>query len=302
MKEAKKYYFDIGSSTIKMYEYSGELEMIEEKSIMFKKDFKEGRISSNNIEEFLNFIDCLKEKYKLIYNNTEIYATGIWRNINKKQLQQMQNEFEERNLKFNVISHEQENEYLQKAMSGNYDKKRVMIVNMGGKTTELVIFANDEVENKVNLDIGVADVITQFPTINDNSTDIKKNEIINYIFKKIGNINIDFNCEIGIHTGGELRFQKLVNYNLQKNRFFNDGIHKLFVTYEDFVRKNEELLYDISLDELYQLMPKNPKWMDGAKAGCILGEAIFKKANVKHIIPSDLNLIYGVIKSMKSDI
>lgn len=297
MKEETNYYFDIGSSTIKIYEYSDKLEMIEEKSIMLKKDFKEGRISRNNIEEFLNFIDCVKERYKLDNSNTNIYATGIWRTIDDKQLQEIENEFKNRNLQFNVISHEQENEYLQKAMKGNYNNKRVIIVNMGGKTTELVIFANNEVENKVNLDIGVADVITTFPTINDNPTDIKKSEIIDYIFEKMGDINIDFNCEIGMHTGGELRFQKLVKYNLKENTFFNDGIHELFVTYEDFVKKNEELLYDISLEELYQLMPKNPKWMDGAKAGCILGEAIFKKANVKYVIPSDLNLIHGVVNS-----
>lgn len=34
IKEETNYYFDIGSSTIKMYEHSHRLEMIEEKSIM----------------------------------------------------------------------------------------------------------------------------------------------------------------------------------------------------------------------------------------------------------------------------
>lgn len=299
--EEIKYYFDIGSSTIKMYDYIKKLELIEEKSIIFKKDFCEGKISNNNIKEFLEFIDFLKEKYNLNTNNTNIYATGIWRKITDKQLEEIKTQFIKRNLKFNVISHEKENYYLQKAMNGNYNKKRVLIVNMGGKTTELIVFFDDKIENKVNLDIGVADVLTKFPNINDNPTNIKKEEIIDYIFQKIGEINTNLNCEIGIHTGGELRFQKLVKYNLKENTFFDDGVHELFVTYEDFVKKNEELLYSISLKELYKLMPKNPKWMDGAKAGCILGEAIFKKANVKYVIPSDLNLIHGVIKSMEDE-
>ena len=51
-----------------------------------------------------------------------------------------------------------------------------------------------------------------------------------------------------------------------------------------------------SLDELRSLMPSNPDWMNGAKAGVLLGETIFKKANIKYIIPSDLNLINGVVK------
>lgn len=35
-----RYYFDIGSSTIKLYEYETTLELIEEKSIIFKKIFQ----------------------------------------------------------------------------------------------------------------------------------------------------------------------------------------------------------------------------------------------------------------------
>lgn len=44
-------------------------------------------------------------------------------------------------------------------------------------------------------------------------------------------------------------------------------------------------------------MPQNPQCMDGAKVGILLGQAIFKKAKIEYIIPSDLNLIHGVVKS-----
>lgn len=208
----------------------------------------------------------------------------------------MQKEFDNLNLDFQVISHEQENDYFEKAMHGNYNKRRIMMVNMGGKTTELVIFSNDEVEKKINLNVGVSDILTTFSNINDLNSNIKQEEIIDYVLDILKNENINFNCDIAIHTGGELRFQKLVKYNLQENKFFDDGIHKLFVTYDDFDRKNKELLYNTSLEELHNLMPQNPTWMDGAKAGALLGQAIFKKANIKYIIPSDLNLIHGVIK------
>lgn len=43
-------------------------------------------------------------------------------------------------------------------------------------------------------------------------------------------------------------------------------------------------------------MLSNKKWMEGAKAGAILAQAIFKKANIKYIIPSDLNIINGILK------
>ena len=288
------YYFDIGSSTIKLYEYKKELSLIEEKSIMFKRGFSEDGIQEENIEKMMAFIKEVKEKYNLDKNNTEIYATGIWRKIPNEQLANIETRFNELDLKFNVISHDKENYYFEKAMQGVYNN-RVMMVNMGGKTTELVIFNNDKVENRVNLTVGVSDVFDKYPNINELDSGISKEEVINYLENLISE-DINFNCDIAIHTGGELRFQKLVKYNLQPNKFFDDGIHKVYVTYEDFDKKNEELLNKTSIDELRGLMPTNPDWMNGAKAGIMLGEAIFRKANIKNIIPSDLNLINGVIK------
>lgn len=288
------YYFDIGSSTIKLYEYKKELSLIEEKSIMFKRGFSEDGIQEENIEKMMAFIKEVKEKYNLDKNNTEIYATGIWRKIPNEQLANIEARFNELDLEFNVISHDKENYYFEKAMQGTYNN-RVMMVNMGGKTTELVIFDNDTVENRVNLTVGVSDVFDKYPNINELDSGISKEEVINYLENLISE-DINFNCDIAIHTGGELRFQKLVKYNLQPNKFFDDGIHKVYVTYEDFDKKNEELLNKTTLDELRSLMPTNPDWMNGAKAGVMLGEAIFRKANIKNIIPSDLNLINGVIK------
>ena len=296
LRQKSRYYFDIGSSTIKLYKYQEELEQIKEKSILFKKNYTDKGISDEHIKELIDFIKQVKKENNLDSKNTKIFATGIWRKIPEKQLKEIQNEFEKLNLVFHVISHEQENDYFEKAMYGDYNKKRIMMVNMGGKTTELVIFADNKVEEKVNLDIGVGDIIEAFPNINETDSNLRQEEIINYVINRLKNVNIDFNCQIAIHTGGELRFQKLVKYNLQENKFFKDGIHKLYVTYEDFDKKNKELLYHTKLEELHKLLPENPKWMDGAKAGILLGQAIFKKANIKYIIPSDLNLIHGVIK------
>ena len=269
------YYFDIGSSTVKLYEYRTEFKLIEEKSIMFKKEFSEDGIIKENIDKLLKFIKDVKGKYNLTEKNAKIFATGIWRKIPNTQLEDVKIKFKELNLNFNVISHEKENFYFEKAMEGNYHN-RVMMVNMGGKTTELVIFNNDKVENRVNLNVGVSDVFDKFENINNLDSGISKEEVINYLETLIPE-DIDFNCDIAIHTGGELRFQKLVKYNLQENKFFNDGIHKEYVTYEDFDKKNEEILKNTSLEELRCLMPSNPDWMNGAKAGIMLGEAIFKK-------------------------
>ena len=71
------------------------------------------------------------------------------------------------------------------------------------------------------------------------------------------------------------------------------------VSLDDYVKGTEKVFYDISLEELYKLMPGNPKWMDGARAGAIIPLSILYKANIKWVIPSDLNLINGVINDNK---
>ena len=79
MKEIK-YYFDIGSSTIKIYQYEEKkLEQIEERSILFKNFFNEiDGISTNNYNNLVKYCKELKEKYELNDKNTSIYANFIW--------------------------------------------------------------------------------------------------------------------------------------------------------------------------------------------------------------------------------
>lgn len=152
-----KYYFDIGSSTIKLYKYENkEIELLNENSIMFKQFFSESEgISNNNYNKLLKCINYLAKEHNLNNGNTKIVATGIWRKIPKKQLNNLKSDFKNINLEFNVISHEQESFYFSKAMQGIYSGKKVMMVNMGGKTTEIVIIEKGNIKNRINLDIGV---------------------------------------------------------------------------------------------------------------------------------------------------
>lgn len=293
-----KYYIDLGSSTIKTYECEKNVpNLIEEKTIMFKEYFSEEiGISTKNYRELMIYMRQLVLKYKLNNSNCNIYATGIWRKISKEQNEMLKADFNEIGLKFNIISAEEEIFYFEKAMQGIYDSKKVLMVNMGGKTTELIVYDKGNVTKRTSLNIGVAEILNNFPEINDEDNNLKLEDVLDYALEIIKDEDIDFACDCGIFTGGELRFQKLVKYNLVPNKIFNDGIHEYMISYEDLAKKNKELLENITLADLYLLMPSNKKWMDGAKAGAILAQAIFKKANINYIIPSDLNIINGIIK------
>ncbi len=297
----KKYYIDLGSSTIKVYEYIKELKLLEEHSIYFKNGFTEDSgISSENKKELYDYFNELVNKYKMKYENTNIFVTGIFRNLSNELKQELVKEFNKRfDLHFNIISHGIENYYLGCAMDNDYSNKKVMIINMGGKTTELITFKDNKIIDRCNLKIGVAELLNEFPNSNDIYSTAKIEDIVNFVKEKIKDVNFDNDYDCAIFTGGELRFEQLTKYNLAENTLFDDGIHKYMVTFDDFVKGNENIFYNMTLQELYDLMPGNPKWMDGARCGAVLPQAIFERANISVIIPSDLNLINGVVNDNK---
>lgn len=296
----KNYYIDLGSSTIKVYCYENNLKLLEEHSIYFKNDFdaKKG-ISKSNLRELCEYFEEIKNKYDLKYYDTKIYVTGIFRNLVQERKQELVKLLNDKfDLHFNIISHGIENYYLAKAMENDYNGKKVLIINMGGKTTELVTFVGKDITNTQNINVGVADLLNNFDKVNEKYSGNTLEEMEQFITDKLNDVVLDKDYDCAIFTGGEERFELLAGFNLVENTLFNDNIHKYMITLEDYVAGTEKVLYNISLDELHDLMPSNPKWMDGARSGAIIPLVLFKKANVKWIIPSDLNLINGVINDL----
>ncbi len=297
----RDYYIDLGSSTIKVYFYENELKLLEEHSIYFKNEFDPIKgISEKNLEELFNYFKSIKTKYELKYYNTHIFATGIFRNLSpekKQELVQLFNDYFD--LHFQIISHGIENYYLAKAMENDYNNKKVLIINMGGKTTELVAFLDSKILDTKNLNIGVADLLNNFDKVNKKYSENTIEEMEKFVKSELKNLKLDNDYDCAIFTGGEERFERLTGFHLVDNQLFKDGIHKYMLSLEDYIEGTKKVFYDISMDELYKLMPSNPKWMDGARSGAIIPLVLFKLAGVKWIIPSDLNLINGVINDSK---
>ncbi len=297
----KSFYIDLGSSTIKVYCYEKELKLMEENSIYFKNDFDAVKgISEKNLKELCDYFKNIKKKYNLRYDNTNIFVTGIFRNLIPERKQELVKLFnDEFDLHFNIISHGIENYYLAKAMENDYNGKKVLIINMGGKTTELVTFIGSKITDTKNLNLGVADLLNAFSKVNEKYSGDSLEDMEKFVSEKLINIELDKDYDCAIFTGGEERFELLTGFHLVENTLFHDNIHKYMLSLEDYIKGTESVFYDISMEELYQLMPSNPKWMDGARSGAIIPLALFKMSNVSWIIPSDLNLINGVINDLK---
>ena len=274
-----------------------------EYSIYFKDDFsKEKGISEKNKKELFEYFKELKKKYGFNFYNTLIFVTGIFRELIYERKQELVKEFNEQlDLHFNIISHGIENYYLGKATEHNYNNKKVMIINMGGKTTELITFIGGKIIDRKNLIVGVADLMNAFPEVNESLSKCTIEAMNQFVKEKLVDISFDQDYDCAIFTGGEERFEILTDFELEENNLFDDGIHKYKVSYENYVKGTEKVFFDskYTLENLYKLMPGNPKWMDGARPGAIIPLAIFDLANIKTIIPSDVNLIHGVINDSK---
>jgi hypothetical protein len=262
---------DIGSSTVKFYKYSnGKLSLVLQRSLYFKEGFDpENGISQENKKELFEILEKVKEENK----NTPIrlYATGIFRKLAPETKVNFIDEvFLRTGLYFNIIDQDLENFYLEMALVGKCNlNEPLLLINIGGGSTELVVMYGKEAIERVNLDFGVGKILTEFPQINDEFSKVKLEEVVNYVKNLLP---------------------------LKKNNLFEDEDHPFLIELEDFKNKNKEIFEKITLKELENLMPENPKWMHGARPCSAIAQAICEKYYIEKIIPSDSNIINGIVR------
>ncbi|GIW66471.1 MAG: hypothetical protein KatS3mg095_0369 [Candidatus Parcubacteria bacterium] len=291
-----KILLDIGSSTIKVYKYeNNKLAQLLQRTIFFKEGFDpEGGISRQNKKELLELLYALKEENKDVLIRT--YATGIFRNLAlRTKISFIDEIFLKTGIYFNIVSHDLENFYLEKALVGKCNlNEPLLLINIGGGTTELVVMYGEEAIEKRNLEIGVGLILSEYPQINKSISEISIDELVDKIKEKLP--YLENNPKIVFLSGGELTYMQLARYPLQKNVLFDDEDHPCLLYFKDYKEKNKKIFEEITLEELERLMPENPKWMHGARSFSAIAQAICEKYNIEIVIPSDSNLINGVIR------
>jgi exopolyphosphatase/pppGpp-phosphohydrolase len=292
----KKILIDVGSSTVKVYKYfDNDLNLVLQRSLYFKESFyPEGGINPNIKKEFFELLEAVKDENKGI--PIKIYATGIFRKlVPEARINFIDEVFLRTGLYFNIIDQELENFYLEMALIGKCDlNEPLLLINIGGGSTELVVMYGKEAIERLNLDFGVGKIIADFPEINEEISKINLYDIVERIKNYLPLLKNK--PKIAFYTGGELNYMRLANYPLKKNKFFEDKEHPVFIEFEDFKVKNKEIFEKITLKELENLMPENPNWMHGARPCSAIAQAICERYNIKEIIPSDSNLINGVVR------
>ncbi|HBY09802.1 hypothetical protein A2473_03540 [candidate division WWE3 bacterium RIFOXYC2_FULL_42_13] len=286
---------DIGSSTIKPYLYrKKKLLPLKQLSVHFKKNFANGNIDVNDADTLVKFIKSLKKEHPGIVVKT--YATSVFRDIEDKFKSQLIERFySETQVLLNIIDQTTENIYLQIALVDRFrTKKNILLVNIGGGSTQLLIINNNLPVERKNISLGVGTIIEQYPEINNDISGVDISKVLKYIIGKLPKINSK--TDTAFYTGGELTYMKKAKYKLNKNSLFSDDKHPSIIKLKDFTKDNIRIFNNTPLAKLESLVPENPKWMLGARPCSALAQAIFKTYGIKTIIPSNSNLIDGIVR------
>lgn len=289
----KRLLIDIGSSTVKVYEQSSSsISLLLARSIPFKTDFDPIRgISESAKKELFELITEVKDKNP----NTllKLFATALFRKMEPETRKDFIDGFFLRTgLYFDIIPQELESFYLQVALVGKYQANEpVLLINIGGGSTELVVMYGKEAIETKNVDLGVGTVLTEFTNINDPHSGVSLSEVIKFVSDKLP--VLDNKIKTALYSGGELTYMQLTGYNLQDNKLFKDDDHPSVISPKDFSAKNKEIFEKITVKQLEELMSDNPTWMHGARACSAIAQAICEKYGIETIVPSNSNLING---------
>lgn len=289
-------YIDVGSSTVKVYSANKRgVKLHETKSLPFKQkiDYNLG-LSETVKKQLIDYINAVKNKYQ--DDRIKVFATAVFRKLSIKARRELINDFfEQTGLLLVIVDHDLEGFYLEKALSSEYTPGTpLLLINIGGGSTELAIKEHGQITERYNLEVGVGAVLQDFPFLNEQFSHHSLRKVVDSVKQKIPTPKTK--TPVAIYNGGELTYMKLVDYKLRPNKIFADLDHPNVITIEDFADKNQEVYEKISISKLEGLMPSDPMWMHGARACSAIAQAVAEQFAVKNIIPSDSNMIHGTAK------
>ena len=291
---------DIGSNTMRLniYEYKdNEIYLMLSKKItagLAGYVNKKGNLSKKGITKA---VDSLKE-FKMILdhidiNETYTFATASLRNVNNSKEATKIIE-EKTNLDINVISGEEEASLGYVGASMILTLEDGLLVDIGGGSTELVLYEHSQITKAVSLPIGSLSLYNKYvseflPT----ETEMKR--IKKKVLKELKKMDTDIsptNTDLIWGVGGTVRATRKINneiYNLPEdnNIIKVKDIQKMFNYYLDERYKFLKDLIKTAPDRLHTILP-----------GMIILEALANYYGSDEIQVSDFGVREGYLLSM----
>jgi hypothetical protein len=285
---------EVGSTNTKGYICEGEnVEEIPFINIEFKKNYKEeNKIAEVDKQKLYNYTNKIKENVSKVY----VYGTSIFRNLNPEEREQFLKEFKQKtNSEFNIVSSQKENEYTVFGAINNinYDGNIAVMIG-GGGSTEIAICNNNKIIEMANTNFGVVDTFEKFSDLNNEFAYSNRDEIVTYIIDNLNKPKME--ADILILAGGNyILCYNSANYPIEKNTIYSDEKQPYMISKEKRDEYDLEYYYNINLNDMRKYTPDNPNWWNGTRVMCSFAKAVSDITKSKYIIPTSINMVYGII-------
>ena len=289
-----KLIIEVGSTVTKVDLYDGEkVENVEEKTIWFKKHYKENnRLNINDIEELIKLVKEKKEEYENIY----VCGTSVFRALDEESKKAFLDFFlENTGVEFHIISQDEETIYTVIGATKNI-KQKVGVFIGGGGSTEIAVCENGKIIEMANTKMGVMDVMDKFP---DLSEDIAKTDVetVRSFIKEKLNLPQNKVDILILAGGGHLKFALNSGINYESNTLFKDEDEPIMMSIETRKKDTQKYFKEISLDEIRNRV-SDPKWWYATRAMTAFVLEAAENMDVKYIVPTNIPMIYGIIKEL----
>lgn len=289
---------EVGSTTTNVHKYEkGKIKLIENRVIEFKKHFKKSNtIDDRDKKDLFELIDSLEDE-KIF-----VFGTSIFRNLNNEQKNEWVREFKVKTgLDFNIVTQDEESEFTTFGAISNvsYDGKIAVMIG-GGGSTEVAITENGRIIEKKGFDFGAIDVTEMYPDLKE---DIAISEMDNMILK-VQNMMTDFKnkADILILAGGDyLYFYETLEYKLPINKIYKNELHPFALDKNDSYKYDRKFFYEESLNKVCD-KTLNAAWWEGARGMRVCVNAVCNILDVKYIVPTCINMVYGLVEKIKKDL
>ncbi|MFT7557429.1 MAG: hypothetical protein ACI83D_000093 [Planctomycetota bacterium] len=291
---------NIGSTTIKVYGVQEcRAQLLETKTLYLREGFHAmAGISEEKLAQLYAYINEIKDMYTGV--SVSLMGGGLFRNMTPSVLDHSLQQFEEHTggLLLSVLSLDNEQEYLQAAVAGRYSgDDPVILVDISGESTEVVLMDKGLVLERKSYLFGIIHTNHEFRDINDEEKLTGFHEVIGYVRSKLEPFTHWVQPKISFLVGAGLMFARALQYPLVVNTLFQDREHPLMIPAPAYYEYNEHIFSAVSIEELEKMFPENPAWMHGAKAYIGIAEAICRFYGADTVVPSDKEVIDGLVQS-----
>lgn len=252
---------------------------------------KNGIISQNAIDRALEVLI----NYKKICND---YKVDVIKAVGTSALRDAKNSSEVLKIFKSILNYDVEvisgeNEAYLSFIGSVNSTKRSLLIDIGGGSTELIIGENNQIQNRISLQIGAVRITEKFfkniYPINDNFY----NDAINYIKEQLNNFKIDSKIEFIYSVAGTpcsiaTALKGIPDYEVDKV----DG-EKIYIEDIQNILNKFKLMNPNEISEKYLI---NPKRADIIAAGTLILYLILQQYNLNYTIVSSKGLRFGIIK------